>query len=244
MKSIDILEAIGNADEEYVIKARAKRKSRKALWIALGSSAACLALFVAAPLIFAASMRAGAPDPGVANNGAYSETSGVGVAASRGGSSAETASVGMAGSRGGNASESTEQQSETPRENLTEVAPLIDDVQIYYVSDGEVLSKTRTMRYDPEIIFAAWREENGIGEEVRLIAHEIEDNGTTTKKEVAGVSLVKCHSGDYFIYNLTVSKNLEDYYDRIDSELLLESLKQTMLGYLSMEFDEYHLTLE
>lgn len=228
MKSFDILEAIGNADEEYVIKARAKRKSRKALWIALGSSAACLALFVAAPLIFAASMRAGAPDPGVANNGAYSETSGVGVAASRGGDSAEM----------------IPQQSETPRENLTEVAPLIDDVQIYYVSDGEVLSKTRTMRYDPEIIFAAWREENGIGEEVRLIAHEIEDNGTTTKKEVAGVSLVKCHSGDYFIYNLTVSKNLEDYYDRIDSELLLESLKQTMLGYLSMEFDEYHLTLE
>lgn len=227
MKSIDILEAIGNADEEYVIKARAKRKSRKALWIALGSSAACLALFVAAPLIFAASMRAGAPDPGAAN-GAYSETSGVGVAASRGGDSAEM----------------IPQQSETPRENLTEVAPLIDDVQIYYVSDGEVLSKTRTMRYDPEIIFAAWREENGIGEEVRLIAHEIEDNGTTTKKEVAGVSLVKCHSGDYFIYNLTVSKNLEDYYDRIDSELLLESLKQTMLGYLSMEFDEYHLTLE
>lgn len=228
MKSIDILEAIGNADEEYVIKARAKRKSRKALWIALGSSAACLALFVAAPLIFAASMRAGAPDPGVANNGAYSETSGVGVAASRGGDSAEM----------------IPQQSETPRENLTEVAPLIDDVQIYYVSDGEVLSKTRTMRYDPEIIFAAWREENGIGEEVRLIAHEIEDNGTTTKKEVAGVSLVKCHSGDYFIYNLTVSKNLEDYYDRIDSELLLESLKQTMLGYLDMEFDEYHLMLE
>ena len=50
--------------------------------------------------------------------------------------------------------------------------------------------------------------------------------------------------GDHFVFNITISKNIENYYDKIDPELLLEALKQTMTGYIRLEFDEYHLFLE
>lgn len=206
MNSIDILNAIGDVDDEYAAMAKLGKKSHKMLWITLGSSlAACLVLFIGVPVIFAMTMRAGAPAPenaALLEDGAYPD-------------------IGTA----------------------IEIVPVYADAEIFYVADGKICSKTLPMYYKPDEVFAAWREASGIGDEVELVKCEIKDNSTDTEKEVNGETVVEHTVGDYFILNVTISKNIEDYYDRIDSELLLDSLKQTMTGYSDIEFDEYHLIL-
>ena len=95
------------------------------------------------------------------------------------------------------------------------------------------------MYYKPEEVFAAWREANGIGTEVEFVNCEIKYDGKTP----SGANPPN-HEADHYTLNLTISKNIEDYYDRIDSELLLQSLKDTMLGYLdTIKYDENHLML-
>ena len=51
MKPDDILDAIGNIDEACVKKAKEKKKSHKALWIAVSSFAACLVIALILPSI-------------------------------------------------------------------------------------------------------------------------------------------------------------------------------------------------
>lgn len=51
MKPDDILDAIGNIDDVCVKKAKAKKKSHKAVWITIGSIVACLALVVCMPYV-------------------------------------------------------------------------------------------------------------------------------------------------------------------------------------------------
>lgn len=119
-----------------------------------------------------------------------------------------------------------------------------EHVWIYYV-DGEEIN--RTSQYLPlsaEQIFYAWREQNGIGDEVAFIKVRIDSNSKTTESEFDGEGVVEHEIGDYFVYNITISKRIEEYYHLIDSELLLDSLKQTMTGYSDLEYDEYNLILE
>lgn len=210
MNSIDILNAIGDIDDEYVAKAKAKKTPYKTVWITLGSSlAACLVLFIAVPLIFAMTMRASAPDPAAAAPSAAASPHG------------EYVQIGV------------------------ETSPIYDDAKIFYVADGKICSKTMYICFSPENAFTAWREANGIGDEVEFIKCEIKDNGVTVEKD----NVVEHTVGDYFILNVTISKNIENYYDRIDSELLLESLERTMKDYdedsffSGIEYDEYHLIL-
>ncbi len=213
MRSIDILSAVGEVDDEFVTKAKAKKASRKKLWIALGSSAAaCLALVLAVPIMFA--MRgATAPAPGTAEPPEAVEPTGAA------------------------------EHPEDYRYPDPEVAPVYDNAKIFYVADGKICSKTQRMELSGENAFIAWREANNIGDEVEFVKCEIKDNSTDTEKVIGGVAVVEHTVGDYFILNITISKNIENYYDRVDSELLLDSLKQTMTGYSDIEFDEYHLIL-
>lgn len=212
MNSIDILNAIGDVDDEYAAKAKAKRTSYKKVWITLGSSlAACLALFVAVPVIFAMTMKASAPAPGAAQP-----------------------------------PEATTPHGETapPEDGVVfETALVHGDVDIYYVDGYKTARITKDLHYSPKEIFAAWREANGIGDEVEFIKCEIKDNSTTVEKETSYGSVMEHTVGDYFILNVTISKNIENYYDRIDSKTLLDTLRLTMTGYSDIEFDEYHLIL-
>jgi len=208
MNSFDILKAIGDVDDEYVTKAKLRKKSHKTLWITLGSSlAACLVLFVGVPLMFA--MRgASSADPGASLHGEYVQ---IGV----------------------------------------DTSPIYADAKIFYVDDGKICSKTQYINLSPENAFAAWREANGIGDEVKFIKFQIKDNSVTNEIEPSGgASGIENIAGDYFILNVTISENIENYYDRIDSELLLESLERTMKDYdedtffdRGIEYDEYHLIL-
>ncbi len=213
MRSIDILNAVGEVDDEYVTKAKAKKASNKKLWITLGSSlAACLALVLAVPIMFA--MR-GAIDP----------------------------AAGTAEPHG------AAQPPEDYRYPDLEVAPVYANAKIFYVADGKICSKTQIIELSAESAFIAWREANNIGDEVEFVKCEIKDNGFDTEKVIGGVAVVEHTVGDYFILNITISKNIENYYDRVDSELLLDSLEQTMRHFkedcfnVDLEYDEYHLIL-
>ena len=49
--------------------------------------------------------------------------------------------------------------------------------------------------------------------------------------------------GDHTVYTLTITKNLEQYYDSIEKEVLLDSLEKTMTGMCDPKPDEYQLIL-
>jgi hypothetical protein len=55
---------------------------------------------------------------------------------------------------------------------------------------------------------------------------------------------LKYETRDGFRFELTVSKKLEAYYYHYDKDLLLESLKKTMTGYSSIEYDDFILILK
>lgn len=118
-----------------------------------------------------------------------------------------------------------------------------DYVEIYYVDGDEIQCQEKWMRLSAEDIFNAWREKNGLGNEVKFIGVTICGDGKTTGWEFEGEN-VASEVGDYLVYTLTIAKSIENYYDTLDSGLLLESLKQTMTGYSGVEYDEYHLILE
>ena len=118
------------------------------------------------------------------------------------------------------------------------------DVWIYYVEGGHICMAKEYTATQPSSIFALWKEKNGIGSDVKLIKFRITSNTPTTTSEYDGEDVVKHEAGGYRILNITVSASLETYYEMIDPELLLESLKQTMTGYSNLEYDEYNLYLE
>ena len=125
-----------------------------------------------------------------------------------------------------------------------EIAVEYKNVWIYYVEDGQICKAKEYTAMQASSIFALWKEKNGIGDEVELIKFRIESNSSTTTSEYDGEGIVKHEVGDYRVLKITVSANLEAYYETIDSELLLESLKQTMTGYSNLEYDEYNLYFE
>jgi len=115
-----------------------------------------------------------------------------------------------------------------------------DYVWIYYIEDEEICKEQHYVKLQPTDVFAVWKEKNGIGAEVQLLDCEILSNATTEELGDVVVHTV----GDYFALYLTVSKNLEEYYEVMNEVLLLDSLEQTMTGYSGMEYQEYHLILK
>lgn len=128
--------------------------------------------------------------------------------------------------------------------NGQDMAVQSEYVWIYYVDGDEISRTSQYLPLSAEQIFYAWREQNNIGDEVAFIKVKIDSNSKTTESEFDGEGVVKHEISDYFVYNITISKRIEEYYHLIDSELLLESLKQTMTGYSELEYDEYNLILE
>ncbi len=116
------------------------------------------------------------------------------------------------------------------------------DVEIYYLSGGEIRHESEFLPCVPKNIFASWKKKNGIGDEVELLGVKIEDNGSDA---VSPDSSVAAHTtGDKFVLHVRVSENLKSYYAKIPEEMLLESLKLTMTGYSEIAFDGYDLILE
>ena len=193
MKSIDLLEAIGEIDEKLL--ENKNKKPKKALIISLAAAVACIALIFTSYFPFEKGSDIPAP-----NSKNEVVSGGTAVLAS-------------------------------------------DDIDIYYVENGEIKSEVKYLDCAPETIFNAWKVINHIGEEVKMISSKVESNATTSRYEIAGQEVVAHTVGDYFIYNLTVSKELENYYGE-NQNLLLESLEKTMTGFSHIGYDEFNLFLE
>lgn len=191
------------------------------VWVTVAVAAACLVLVFVSPFVYMATRKCGfAAPPG-------SES--VGHVPDAGENKGSSEMPGSSSTGEGN-----------PGDKTPETIIAGKDVWIYYVEDGEVCREQRYVKLQPADVFEIWKEKNGIGAEVELLDCEIRSNATT--EQMGEVIMHKL--GDYHALYLTVSKNLETYYEQTDEQLLLDSLEQTMTGYSGMEYQEYHLILE
>ena len=115
--------------------------------------------------------------------------------------------------------------------------------EVYYVVNGTLKQKTFVINASPEKLFDLWKKENQIGDEVRFISAKISDNGSTEISEYSGVEVATHKVGDNAVYTLTITKNLEKYYESTGKELLLDSLKKTMTEMCDPKPDDYQLIL-
>lgn len=84
---------------------------------------------------------------------------------------------------------------------------------------------------------------NFIGDDVQFISVKIESDASVTESEVDGQGVATYHTGSHYVYNLTITKDIENYYSVYDKNLLLETLKKTMLDTVEMQIDGYKLIL-
>ena len=152
MKAEDILDAIGQAEDACIRRARTPvAKKPRRWWIAVGAVAACLLLCVPVMSVFVAMKRANSS--GMEGMDAAPEQNGV------------------AGEDG------DDDGLRYPESNDDALA--YEEVTVYYVHDGRLESGVKTLPLAPQEVFAVWREANGIGDEVTLLRVHIEDNSTT-----------------------------------------------------------------
>lgn len=134
--------------------------------------------------------------------------------------------------------------SEAPlNEDSGEISPKEIHIEVYYVLNRKIEHQSIITDAKPETVFEIWKSKNNIGEEVKLISAQLTDNGSTEVSEYSGVEIATHKTGDQTIYTLTITKNLEQYYDDTDKDLLLESLEKTMTGMCDPKPDEYKLIL-
>ena len=117
------------------------------------------------------------------------------------------------------------------------------EVRIYAVNGGKITFTDMELPGSAESVFDAWKTQNGVGEEVKLLRTERTDNGETTVSNGLATYTV----GDHFVTRVAVSENLRDYYTEPDGGLLLDSLKRTLAEFTRIgepEQNEFYLTLE
>ncbi len=133
----------------------------------------------------------------------------------------------------------------TGGEIMEEPTPVYEDTLIYYVdNDGSIAYEEIFLKQSAEDVFEAWKKKNGIGDEVTLIDTIIKDNGTTHTETHGDLTVLVYTRGDYFELHVTISKNIENYFDNLEQETLLDTLEKTMRGYINIEFNDYKLIME
>ena len=225
MTKFDLFDSIGNVDDELIEKAIEPKKSSKKAFLAITSVAAC-AVFACAAVLIVQNMNK-------TNNVAVDSGASSAIGTSSGKPvNEESPENGVAGGS----------SSETPvLEDSVEKALEQMPFDIYYVANGKIKQKTIVTDASPENLFDIWKKENKIGDEVRFISAKLSDNGTTEISEYSGVEVAAHKVGDHTVYTLTITKNLEQYYDSIEKEVLLDSLEKTMTGMCDPKPDEYQL---
>ena len=227
MTKFDLFDSIGNVDDELIEKAIEPKKSSKKAFLAITSVAAC-AVFACAAVLIVQNMNKSnnvVVDPDASSAIGTNSVKPV---------NEESPENGVAGGS----------SSETPvLEDSVEKALEQMPFDIYYVANGKIKQKTIVTDASPENLFDIWKKENKIGDEVRFISAKLSDNGTTEISEYSGVEVATHKVGDHTVYTLTITKNLEQYYDSIEKEVLLDSLEKTMTGMCDPKPDEYQLIL-
>lgn len=248
MTVFDLFDSIGNVDDELIEMAKQPKKSHRKLIAGVGSLAACLVIACTGLIILQNVQK---------NNGLQIDVSGEQYTGS---ASPENSENPRNSENPGNSENprslenprssenpETSKNSESPEssvhENDGEVIPEKINADIYYVSNGKIESQTVNTSAIPETVFEFWKSKNNIGDEVKLLSVQFIDNGTTEISEYNGAEVVTHTIGDKTTYTLTVTKNLERYYDSIDKDLLLEALEKTMTGMYNPKPDEYKLII-
>ena len=213
MKSDELSGYIGEIDDELIINAKKSRPKYKNILLVIGSMAACITIAGAGIFVFMNRK------PEIYNG--YTEKG------------TDTSSV----ITGGAVSEKphTEESVETAPEHITS--------DIYFIRDGKTEFKSIEHKATVQDLFYLWKNMNFIGDDVQFISVKIESDASVTESEIDGQGVATYHTGSHYVYNLTITKDIENYYSVCDRNLLLETLKKTMLDTVEMRIDDYNLIL-
>ncbi len=223
MTNEQLSEYIGDIDEELVENAKKKRPSRRNIILMWASVAAC-AMVAFTGIVYYRQLTPPTQTPLPAVESTPERETG----------EAPASNVPASGA-----------VSETPRTEESEDAcreHVFIESDIYYVEDGELKSRKVSHEEDAQILFALWKTENHIGDEVQLVEFDIEDNGTVEESDMGGAAVAIYTLGDTFILHMSVSDNLNPYFEKVGKDLLLSSLEKTMRDGFGMEVDEFDLT--
>ena len=237
MTKFDLFNSIGNVDDDLIDKAQQPKKCNKKAIITITSAAACAVVVCAAVLIVQNLNKNGNRD---VHSGAVSAI--------------DTSSVTpvheeLPAVRAGSEAPVPERSSGETGSEAIEIAYEQIPVDMYKIRDGKLVHSQLVLDADPQKIFTVWKSENDIGNEVQLVNVRLEDNGTEEVSEFSGVAVATHTVGDHTTLTITVTSNLENYYEIEDyycfrsKELVLESLKKTMLSMCDPKPDDYQLIL-
>ncbi len=112
------------------------------------------------------------------------------------------------------------------------------NVWIYYVDNGNIERERVKLPCTAENVFITWKHLNNIDDDVNLIEYKIVSNGNESTSEFEGEGVVNYEQGDYFVLNITVTKNLQSYESY---EKLVDSLEKSMSEYSNIDFDEINV---
>ena len=112
------------------------------------------------------------------------------------------------------------------------------NVWVYYVDNGDIERERVKLPCTAENIFITWKHLNSIGDDVKLLEYKITSNGKEITSNFDGKEIANYEQGDYFVLNITVTKNLQSYED---CEALVDSLEKSMSDYSNIDFDEINV---
>ena len=223
MTKFDLFDSIGNVDDELIEKAvKPKMNSTNMrLFLITGSIAACAV--IAVTVVFFTSGNNTTLETSVPSIGGYTE---------------KGAEISSDITTGGANSEipHTEESYDTDVEIITS--------DIFYVKEGKIEKMPVEHEATPQAVFELWKTMNNIGDEVKLLSVKIESNGITEESVIDGRGVATYHVGTDLTLNLTITKNIENYYSRTSKSLLLDSLERTMYQSSEIKYGELNLILE
>lgn len=118
------------------------------------------------------------------------------------------------------------------------------DVWIYYVDGSSVKRERVNLPCSAENVFLTWKYLNNIGDDVSLISYEIDSDGSWEGSSFDGEDVENYKQGNYFVLNITISQNIENYIGDKNYNNLITSLKQSMTEYSNIDFDEVNILFE
>lgn len=121
---------------------------------------------------------------------------------------------------------------------------LDENVWIYYVDGSNVRRERVNLPCTAENVFITWKYLNNIGNDVVLISCQINSNAIWDPSMFEGEPFDNYKLGDYYILNLTISKNIEKYIEGRDYNNFIVSLKRSMTEYSNIDFDEVNVFFE
>ena len=222
MTKFDLFDSIGNVDDELIEKAVEPKvnSTNMRLFLITGSIAACAV--IAVTVVFLTSGNNTTLEKSVPSFGGYTEKGAeISSDITTGGANSETPH--------------TEESYDTDIEIITS--------DIFYVKEGIIEKTPAEHEATPQAVFKLWKKMNNIGDEVKLLSVKIESNGITEESEYDGQGVATYHVGTDLTFNLTITKNIENYYSGTGKSLLLNSLEKTMYEASEVKYGEFNLIL-